>query len=181
MTVQHSDQEYCVQLCEQRSDLDDSWSQFQHSRNSPNHVVGSYVSIAEAAKFYDIEDLIADWGDIAIVIEEHHYTPGHYYICIFEPFDSSLLSDRDLSFAYLSTCNPFITKTDFLQIGYLPLDSLTLVCLARSASRSPPAGLWARFLGGHTHSTEVSATRRGFTWLTWWCWCQLAWYHWSLQ
>ena len=55
------------------------------------------MSTAEATKFYDIKDLIADRGDIAIVIEEHHYTPGHYYISAFKLRVPNLLGIRSLT------------------------------------------------------------------------------------
>jgi hypothetical protein len=60
----------------------------------------------KAFNFSDIEDLIADQGDIAIVINELQDTPGQFYISAYQPFDPNALSNSDIIASYLTACDP---------------------------------------------------------------------------
>ena len=52
-----------------------------------------------------------------MIIEEQPDAPGQYFISAYKTFDSD--SDRDLSFDYLSACDPSTTEIDFSQITYV--------------------------------------------------------------
>jgi hypothetical protein len=43
------------------------------------------MSAVIKTKFYDVEDLINNQGDIAVIIEEHPDTPGQFFISTYQP------------------------------------------------------------------------------------------------
>jgi hypothetical protein len=69
--------------------------------------------------------LIADQGDVAIVIEEHPDTPGQFYITAYKHFGSVSPSQTDISYAYLSACDTSVTSTDFSYVILLESADIT--------------------------------------------------------
>src|ERR1700728_1493789 len=65
-----------------------------------------------ATEFSEFDDLIADQGDVAIVIEMDPDTHGHFYISAYMPFTSTSPSSQDISYSYLTACDPSFLKTD---------------------------------------------------------------------
>jgi hypothetical protein len=76
------------------------------------------VSTTEQDKFSNVEDLITDQGDIAIVIEYEPDTQPQIFISSCMLFDSPQASDEDVIFSYLTACDQSITKTDFSSSAY---------------------------------------------------------------
>jgi hypothetical protein len=62
--------------------------------------------------------LIADQGDIAIIIEYEPDTQPQIFISSYMLFDSPHASDEDIIFSYLTACDQSITKTDFSSSAY---------------------------------------------------------------
>jgi hypothetical protein len=79
----------------------------------------SPTSTVEKTKFYDVEDLIDDQGDIAVIIEESPDTPGQYFISAYQPLQSDTLMEQDISNSYLSACDIPDSDFDFDQFKYL--------------------------------------------------------------
>ena len=63
--------------------------------------------------------MINDQGDIAIIIEEHPDTPGQYFISAYQPLQSDVPTEQDISNSYLSACNIPDSEFDFNQLKYL--------------------------------------------------------------
>jgi hypothetical protein len=74
--------------------------------------------ITKRNKFYHVEDLIADQGDIAIIIKYEPNTQPQIFISSYMSFNSPHASDKDVIFSYLTACNPSITNTDFSSSAY---------------------------------------------------------------
>ena len=79
----------------------------------------SATPFVETTEFLDIEELISDQGDIAVIIEEHPDTPGQYFISTYQPLQSDLPTEQDISNSYLSACNIPDSDFDFDQFNYL--------------------------------------------------------------
>ena len=94
-----------MQLCEQGPDDNHSRSQFWPSSHSSDHATRSTTPFVETTEFLDIEELISDQGDIAIIIEEHPDTPGQYFISAYQPLQSDSPTEQDISNSYLSACD----------------------------------------------------------------------------
>ena len=103
----------------------------------------SSTSTVEKTKFSDVEDLINDQGDIAIIIEEHPDTPGQYFISAYQPLQSDAPTEQDISNSYLSACDIPNSDFDFDQFEYLlipdppPSDSSSDSILATSSFDTP--------------------------------------------
>jgi hypothetical protein len=79
------------------------------------------------AKFCGLDDLIADQGDVAVVIDEHPDTPGQFYISAFRSLESGSPTEQDILLSYLSTCNTSVTELDFAHFSYLAApDTITI-------------------------------------------------------
>ena len=65
------------------------------------------------AKIYDIDELTAGQGDVAIIIEEAADTPGQYSIISYTLCDSTPSESNNLALTYASACDPSITKINF--------------------------------------------------------------------
>jgi hypothetical protein len=76
-----------------------------------------------ATKFSKFDDLIADQGDVAIVIEMDPDTHGHFYISAYMPFTSILPSSQDISYSYLTACDPSFLKSNLTSSMYMSHDS----------------------------------------------------------
>jgi hypothetical protein len=86
-------------------------------RNRTDNAARSPASYTQTAKFSDIEELISDQRDIAIIIEENPDTPGQFYISAYKEFNNDSPSEQDISHAYLSACDPVATQTDFTHVS----------------------------------------------------------------
>ena len=73
-------------------------------------------------EFSDLEDLIKDQGDVAIVINMDPDTLGHFYISTYRPFDTTTPSPQDISFNYFTACNPDLLNVDLFSSMYLSCD-----------------------------------------------------------
>ena len=63
--------------------------------------------------------MINDQGDIAVIIEEHPDTPGQYFISAYQPLQSDVPTEQDISNSYLSACDIPDSDFDFDQFKYL--------------------------------------------------------------
>jgi hypothetical protein len=82
-------------------------------------------------KFCEIDELITDQGDIAIIIEEHPDTPGQFYITAYKQFNSNSPSKTDISYAYLSACDTSVTSTDFSYVTLLESADITVSSISQ--------------------------------------------------
>jgi hypothetical protein len=92
-------------------------------RNRTDNATWSSAPYTQTAKFSDIEELISDQRDVAIIVEEDPDTPGQFYISAYKEFNTDSPSEKDISYAYLSACDPVATQTDFTHVS--PFDSDT--------------------------------------------------------
>src|ERR1700728_4618259 len=76
-----------------------------------------------ATEFPEFDDLIADQGDVAIVIEMDPDTHGHFYISAYMPFTSTLPSSQDILYSYLTACDPSFLKSDLASSMYMSHNS----------------------------------------------------------
>ena len=89
------------------------------------------------AKFLNINELIIDQGDIAVIIEEDPDIPGQFVITAYMDFDSSSPSPQDLSYSYLSACDLSATEQNLTASAYISCDSNSyLVWLPPATSNS---------------------------------------------
>ena len=77
------------------------------------------MPFVETTQFLDIEELISDQGDIAVIIEKHPDTPGQYFISGYQPLQSDSPTEQDISNSYLSACDLPDSDFDFEQFNYL--------------------------------------------------------------
>ena len=75
------------------------------------------------SEFSDFDDLIADQGDVAIVIEMDPDTHGHFYMSAYMPFLHPSPSPQDISYSYLTACDPSFLQTDLSSSMYMSQDS----------------------------------------------------------
>jgi hypothetical protein len=85
----------------------------------------------EEAKFCEIDELITNRGDVAIVIEEHPDTPGQFYIAAYKQFSSNTPSQTDISYAHLSACDTSVTVTDFSYVTLLETADITVSSISQ--------------------------------------------------
>src|SRR3984885_6126081 len=76
-------------------------------------------------KFSSIDELIADQGDVAVIIEEDPTNPGQFVISVYMDFDSSSPSSQDISYSYLSACDLSVTENNLATSAYISCDSDT--------------------------------------------------------
>ena len=76
-----------------------------------------------ATKFSEFDDLIADQGDVAIVIEIDPDTHRHFYISAYMPFGSTSPLSQDILYSYLTACDPSFLKSDLTSSMYMSHDS----------------------------------------------------------
>jgi hypothetical protein len=92
-------------------------------RNHTDNAAQSPASFTQVAKFSDIKELISDQRDITIIIEENPNTPGQFYISAYKKFNTDSPSEQDISYAYLSACDPVATQTDFTHVTLFDSDT----------------------------------------------------------
>ena len=67
--------------------------------------------------------MIADQGDVAVIIEEDPTKPGQFVISAYMDFDSSSPSSQDISYSYLSACDLSVTENNLATSAYISCDS----------------------------------------------------------
>jgi hypothetical protein len=92
-------------------------------RNRTDNAARSSAPYTQTAKFSDIEELISDQRDVAIIIKEDADTPGQSYISAYKEFNTDSPSEKDISYAYLSACDPVATQTDFTHVSLFDSDT----------------------------------------------------------
>ena len=74
------------------------------------------------AAFYDFKDVITDQGDVAIIIKMDLDTQDTFYISAYMDFDSISASTQDISYSYLTACDPSVTGSNVSTSTYISLD-----------------------------------------------------------
>src|SRR5258705_13359726 len=72
--------------------------------------------------FSNIDELISNQGDVAVIIEEDPDKHRHFIISAYMDFDSDTLSPQDISYSYLSACDLSVTNTDIGSVMYISYD-----------------------------------------------------------
>ena len=73
--------------------------------------------------------MIADQGDVAVIIEDDSANPGQFVISAYLDFDSSP-SSQDISYSYLSACDLAVTGHNLATSAYISCNSDSYsVCL----------------------------------------------------
>ena len=69
--------------------------------------------------------MIADQGDVAVIVEESQSTPGQFVISAFRSFDPHTITESDIIASYLTACDPEVTESDLSQIALLRTSDTT--------------------------------------------------------
>jgi hypothetical protein len=75
------------------------------------------------AKFSDIEELISNQRDVTIIVKENPDTSGQFYISAYKEFNTDSPSEKDISYTYLSACDPVATQMDFTHVSLFDSDT----------------------------------------------------------
>ena len=116
-----------------------------------------------ATKFSEFDDLIADQGDVAIVIEIDPDTHRHFYISAYMPFGSTSPLSQDILYSYLTAFDPAFLKSDLTSSMYMSHDSdshfaIQVPTSAYYSTRSSNSCLLCSDSYTHSFSTLIAAS-----------------------
>ena len=106
--------------------------------------------------------MIADQGDVAIIVEESQSTPGQFFISAYRSFDPNTLSKSDIIASYLTACDPVATESDLSQVALLrasdTFPSKRTISSTPSTSSNPHFRYSIYSSGSVSHSDTLSDT-----------------------
>ena len=78
--------------------------------------------------FSSIDELISDQEDVMVIIDEDPDKPGHFYISAYKTFNTADVTDKDISYSYLTACDLSNSQTSNLASSTYLLHSTDAPC-----------------------------------------------------